>query len=338
MTKTVLLPIILSFALAATGASGLAADPSPSPAASATADDTNAQDMLRGYLRLQEQLHATQLAIEQTRKESGETAAQSAQALTARLEAIERALSGQTAAELESVRSSNRSVLIVAGAFVVLGLGAMLLMGYFQWRTVERLAEISTALPPMRVLGPGPARAMLERNDAHVAVDAPRSSDKQLLATLARLEKRLYAMELASRRSLKEGAPAGNGLKPSAAPAGGNGGSAEAALNADASPVAGLLRKGQTLLDAGQAEAALACFDEALELAPGDGEALVKKGAALERLQKPDEAIECYDQAIAGNENMTIAYLHKGGLYNRMERFAEALECYEQALRTQETR
>jgi len=112
----------------------------------------------------------------------------------------------------------------------------------------------------------------------------------------------------------------------------------EAAVVTDAGRITSLLGKGESLLNLDKAEAALACFDEALTLAPNHAEALVKKGTVLERLRKLDEAIECYNRAIAADRSMTIAYLYKGGLFNRMARFSEALECYEQAVRTQERR
>ena len=58
----------------------------------ARADETNSQEVLRAYIQLQEQLHSTQLAIEQNRKEAKEAAAQNAQFLAGRLHDIEAAL------------------------------------------------------------------------------------------------------------------------------------------------------------------------------------------------------------------------------------------------------
>jgi hypothetical protein len=102
---------------------------------------------MRAYLQLQEQLHATQLAVERNRKEADETAAQSAAALNNRLQSLEQSLAGTRARELDVVQSSNRSMLFVAGSFAAMGFIAMLLVAYFQWRTINRLAEISAALP-----------------------------------------------------------------------------------------------------------------------------------------------------------------------------------------------
>src|SRR5262249_7621710 len=121
-------------------------------------EDTNSQEMLRVYLQLQEQLHATQLAIEENRKEAKEVAVQNAEILANRLHGIEAALAAQRARELEAMQSSNRVMLIVAGTFATFGFVVMLVIAYFQWRTVHGLAEMSTTVPGPRGLpaGEGP--------------------------------------------------------------------------------------------------------------------------------------------------------------------------------------
>ena len=58
------------------------AEPVPPAAVPGRADDTNSQDILRGYLQLQEQLHATQLAIEHNRAQAEAAAEQNAKVLT----------------------------------------------------------------------------------------------------------------------------------------------------------------------------------------------------------------------------------------------------------------
>lgn len=310
-------------------------------AAVAKSDETNSLEALRAYLQLQEQLHATQLAIEQNRKEARDAAAQNEQVLADRLQAIEKALSAQRARELDAMQSSNRVMLTVAGTFAVVGFIAMLLMAYFQWRTVHGLAEVSAALPH-RALAPGSPLAALAPGDTHLISSGPApQANLRLLGTLERLEKRIYELEHTAHTPLAEGAPTAESVlsengHPTASDA-----SPKTVPPADpdrASRLKLLLGKGQSMLNLDKAEAALACFDEALALEPANAEALIKKGIALERMQKLDQAIECYDRAISADGSMTIAYLHKGGLFNRMERFNEALECYEQALRTQERR
>lgn len=298
------------------------------------ADDTNAQETLRVYLQLQEQLHATQLAIEQNRKEAKEAAVQNAEFLAGRLHDIETALAAQRARELEAMQSSNRVMLVVAGTFATFGFLVMLLVAYFQWRTVHGLAEMSTGLGGMRALPAGETGV--------VSFGPAEQSNVRLLGALERLEKRIYELEHLPPAALQENANA-TGYATDAVTLGEvvvepNGDSPTPAETAAprSARVEMLLGKGISMLSLDKPEAALNCFNEALNLDSSNSEALVRRGLALERLQKLEEALESYDRAIAANGSMTIAYLHKGGLFNRMERFDEALACYEKALRTQE--
>jgi tetratricopeptide (TPR) repeat protein len=151
-----------------------------------------------------------------------------------------------------------------------------------------------------------------------------------MLATIERLERRIRELEDSAQPML----PFTDAIPTQAE------GRSAAARNGGAEPRPGdratmLLGKGQVLLSLGQAEAALACFDEAVQAAPHSAEAHLKRGQALERLKRPDEALACYDRAIALNRLLTQAYLGKGAVFNRQERYAEALACYEQALRAE---
>jgi len=332
--------VLLTVVLALAAFSSRAADGIGTPAPS-KADDTNSQEILRAYLQLQEQLHATQLAVEQNRRESKEAAARNEEALANRLHGIEQALAAQRARELDAMQSSNRVMLIVAGSFAAVGFLAMLIMAYFQWRTVNGLAELSTILPGPRALGPAAPLAMLGPGDPLAGPGATEQANARLLGALGQLEKRLLELEHTASRGVEPAPPSRhvNGA------ANGDGTKVESTVSQDTAParvepdqVHALMSKGESLLDRNEAEAALSCFEQALVLAPNHAEALVKKGAALEKLQKLDAAIACYDRAIETDASMTIAYLHKGGLCNRLERFTDALECYEKALRTQEKR
>ncbi len=321
---------------------------------SAVTDATNVQDTLRAYLQLQEQLHATQLAIERNRQEADSAAAHNAEALTARLEAVEQALTAARSREIEamqntnaSIQKSNQMLLIVAGTFAAIGFIAMFLTAFFQWRTIHRLAEISAALPMPQPLSPPPANLLASGDSNQLTAGSAESPNVRLLGAIDRLEKRILELEHTAQPVLKSVSspsvgdttvttnggqlPKGNGQTPAIA-------QLELPSSENSARITLLLGKGQALLDLNNAEEALACFDEVLTLDRNHTEALVKKGTALEKLQKLDEAVECYDRAIAADHSMTIAYLYKGGLFNRMERFNEALECYELALRTQEKR
>lgn len=296
--------------------------------------ETNTQETLRAYLQLQEQLHATQLAVELNRREAHETAAQNSEALAGRLQSIEKALEAQRSRELEEMQSSNRAMLIVAGTFAGVGFLAMFLMSFFQWRTVNRLAEISAGLPTSLALSPGAGRSGAGLEPHVVTVGPADQSSLRLLGALEQLEKRIYELEHTTRTPLREGQSSSNGDSEHSENAGTGNAPGHSLLEPERVSV--LLGKGQSMLNLDDAQAAVACFDEALALQPNNAEAWVRKGTALERLQELDAAVECYNRAIAADEAMTIAYLHKGGLFNRMERFNDALECYEKALRTQE--
>ena len=305
----------------------------------AATGETNNQEILRAYLQLQEQLHLTQLSIEQNRKEARESAAQNAEALAGRLQAIEQALDRQRTRELETMQSSNRVLLLVAGTFATVGFVAMLLMSFFQWRTVNKLAQLPTAAQRQE-LGVGETPV--------VSIGPAEQSSLRLLGAVEQLEKRLHHLEHGTRTPLSEGSISNgvsNGSESEATDEGEHHDSHAAdLLNADhsatavADRTAVLLGKGQSMLNLDDATAAIACFDEVLTIDPQNTEAWIRKGTALERLQQLDQAVGCYDRAIAADQSLTIAYLHKGGLFNRMERFNEALECYEKALRTQEKR
>ena len=329
--------VIAALAMASSGFGALAADSPPgSPPASAA--ETNAQDMLNSFLHLQEQLRATELALERSQKDAEQAAERASRALDERLRAIEESLTVQRAKELEAMQNANRAMenanrvmLIVAGAFAAVGFLALVVMAYFQWRTVSRLAEIA-GLPALAGLGSASPLPQLGQGETHVVTVGPaEQSSARLLEALNQLQKRIEQLKDITPLPAKVGNV--NGAESVAA-------GADAALGGE--PISGaaltklLLGKGESMLNLDNAEGALAAFDEILAFDSNHTEALLKKGMALERLRKFDDALACYDRAIAADASLTIGYLYKGGLYNRMERHTEALECYEKALHNQE--
>jgi tetratricopeptide (TPR) repeat protein len=298
----------------------------------ATNGATNTDEILRSYLQLQEQLHTVQVSLEKSRQEAESAAARSAEALMGRLQTIELSLSAQRARELEGLQSANRWMLVAAGIFAAVGCLTVLSMAYFQWRTVNTLAELSSSLP--RTLGAAPALAGLGAGEASVlSVSSPvDQSNMRLLSTIERLEKRILDIE-SSTQSIHQAQSLSTESTDGGEPAGKTNGSG---LSRQRARFDSLLGKGQSLLNLEKPEEALACFDEILATEPRHAEALMKKAAAFERLGKLDEAVKCYDEAIAADNSLTVAYLYKGGLFNRMERFSDALACYEQALQAKE--
>lgn len=296
-----------------------------------TLDVTNSpNDTLRSSLQLQEQLHATQLALERNRLESEALA----NAVAARVKALEDAVNSQRDSKVEAMQarmdtlrtdlaSNNQLLLKVGGGIAVIGFFVLLATGYLQWRSVNRLGEFSALIQSARAALPAPASAA---ENQLLGASATAQSNGRLFGALTDLEKRIHELEHTAHL-------------PTEAKALTTGTGTTGALEIDSAHSSHdslLLAKGQSLLNMDKAAEALTCFEEILKVEPNHGEALVKKGIALEALDQPDEAIRCYDQAIAANSDLTIAYLQKGGLFNRLERYEEALQCYELALHAQE--
>jgi hypothetical protein len=137
-------------------------------------------------LQLQEELRATQLAIEQNRVETKAAAVQNAEALSKGLQAIQKAFAVQRAQDLEAMQRSNKIMLVVVGIIGATGLLTLLIMICFQWRMSKGLAEISIVLPTALELGPGFAAPMLPQ--------AP-PSDSRLLGATDRPEPRNHEQE-----------------------------------------------------------------------------------------------------------------------------------------------
>jgi tetratricopeptide (TPR) repeat protein len=308
-----------------------AADTNAAPGSeskTAEAPAMSAEDSLRYYQQIQEQLRRTLSAIETNRQEAASAAATNSQALEARMRTMEKAFADGRLDLMEGMNRSDRMVLMAAGTFAAIGFLVLLLAAFLQWTAVNRLASAAanlSAYPPQFTgLGAGqlPPAQVLEQ------------SSTRFLDLIGRLEERIHGLE--SSVNLPQALP------ESSSPNGDGGGPAAElspesmlppAAPAQASAINVLLNKSQTLLKLDKPEAALGCLEEALSLDPGHTDVLVKKGAALERLQRFDEAIQCYDRAIAQDNSMTMAYLYKGGVFNRTERYSEALACYEQALK-----
>ena len=291
------------------------------------AQESETEQTRRAYLQLQEQLHATQLAIEQTRQEASESARRNADTIAAHLKLIEQTLALQREREMEMMQKSNRLILTGAGVFGGVGIMALVFTAWFLLRAMNRLSQIAASFPMGHALSPA-ATAALDGGHPHLVGFGPSESPgPRLLGAIERLEKRIHELEsTAPLPSSGEPKHEENtrGVQPVRPESEGS------------ERISLMLGKGQALLHMDQPENALACFDDVLAAEPNHAEALIKKGTALERLKRLDEAIECYDRAIAADSSLTLAYLYKGGVFNQLERFSEALECYEQALRHQQ--
>lgn len=293
---------------------------------SAMPSETDRQ--LRGYLKLQEQLHSTLQAIEQARLEASLEARTNAELLATRLELLEQNLARQRELQLKASHDSGVLALWLGGGIVAIGLIALAASMYFQTRGVHRLAQVADGFQTDRaLLGGGLPLGLGGSERLLLGSGASGNGNKTLLATIDRLEQRVLELEGTSTGEIA----IENGEVPETKSRRRNGGSQR--KPADQSTV--LLSKGTVLLSLGKPEEALACFDEAIAASPNLAEAQLKRGMALEKLKRLDEAIRSYDRAIALNKSLTQAYLSKGAIFNQQERFNEALECYERALRSE---
>ena len=301
--------LALSLAGAFAGPGDTLTNASPGGAEAATTEET-----LRSYLRLQDQLHDLQQRLDNSRKEAEVAAERTSELLAGRLQALEQSLAPQRSREFELMQSSNRVMLVAAGVFAGVGFLAVVMMGYFQWRTINRLAEI-TSVPATHLLGPGTPLSGLEpeRRNEPWPPAPPSARTRAWLAPCNNWTERILELE--------HSAHPGDDINPAPvvdvsahSPGNGNGHRA-ATAPAKGEPLDSripfLLGRGQSLLNMDKAEEALASFEEALSLEPGHGEALVKRGQALERLGRTEAAIQSYDRAIAADSSLTVAYLYR---------------------------
>jgi tetratricopeptide (TPR) repeat protein len=266
--------------------------------------ETNEQEL--AFQQLQEQQQATLRAVEQARQDAEAAARHNAEVLEARIKQLEEGVNEQRAREIDSLQTAHRYTLTVVGIVAGLGFLGMLMVAVLLLRSMSRRPVLA------------PTAGFTADTMALATLDPAQQSNARFRASLHRLEQRLEELE-------------GTAQDAEVGPVEGSGPPVDLSGR-----IALLLGKGQALLNLQQADAALACFDEVIELDSTNAEAFVKKGTALERLGQLDEAINCYDQAIAVDTTMTMAYLCKGGVFNRLERYGEALQCYEQALHAQQ--
>jgi tetratricopeptide (TPR) repeat protein len=326
----------------------------PTPAMDEIAARLNAE-VLRSYLRLQEQLHTALLAIQHSRAEASAEAQTNVSAMLGRLEFLEQQLAEQRSAEAASSRQTHRLMLLAAGGMFLIGILAMVLTAIIQARGMNRLAEIAMnvgaarglpglAVHPELAMG-GKSPAALANGERLLLADADAQGGQgiagsaRLESIIRQLEGRIQEMEAATDGGRSKG-PANEAERLATESAGS---AADAAaptptsnlnrnLNLNSSFRAIVMAKAQALLNLGQPQAALNALEEALVRDPNDPELYLRRGMAFERLKRMEQALENFDRAITLDPRCTQAYLSKGGVLNQQARYQEALACYEQAL------
>ncbi len=352
------LALALVFLASATALVAQPAADNATPKPTAAEESAQQAELLKSYLKVREELHATQLAIVNNRvagvteKLDAIRLAMEAERERAQIEA-QRAAAERERQQAESVRS-NRTVLWVAAAFGGLGLIAVLLMPVLQWRTMNRMAEVAT-LRAAQLPAAGSSAALLGGGEATApAEQAVSVSNQRLMAVIDRMERRIFELEHTTAQPPAASAAAvpvlavpspvnttngthANGAQTNVTlPTNSETPRRSAASSDQATWIAVLLNKGRSLISTNKALDAVSCYDEILRLDPRHTDAMIRKGAALERLNRFEEAIQCYERAIEIDNKATLAYLSKGGVCNRLGRYDDALKCYELALQAEE--
>jgi tetratricopeptide (TPR) repeat protein len=79
-------------------------------------------------------------------------------------------------------------------------------------------------------------------------------------------------------------------------------------------------------------EAAIVCYDKALEIDPRFSEAWFAKGVCYQNLQQYNKSIECYDNAIEINPQYALAYYQKSKVMLLLGLNKDAEDAYNKAI------
>jgi len=91
-------------------------------------------------------------------------------------------------------------------------------------------------------------------------------------------------------------------------------------------------RKGFALLKIGRYDEAAASFDQALAIDPENATAWQRKGYVLAHLGEHDSAVACCDRALMLDPEHILAWQSRGWVLGAMCRYDEAADCYEAIL------
>ena len=295
------------------------------------------------------EMSLTREAIEQLRRDIEAAATRNTAAITSALATFTPTIQALQSQQADVIRSSNRTILIVAGVFAGVGLVALMSIVALLMRALGRFSDLANNATRGAMYSAGHAAPALGPGDlVNVNANAVEQASARFQHAIEHLQKRIFELEHSAQpASIESGRTVGapkhvESLAPASAanisplPAHEVAPVRKPGEPTDAASRTGLLLgKGQALLNLDQAEQALECFDEILALEPNNTEALLRRGLALERTENWEKALECYDRAIGLDGTLTVAYLYKGGVCNKLQRHREALESYEHALRAE---
>ena len=187
------------FFLCANG--GFAASTPPVEIPKANTNEMSIADVQLTYLRLQEEIQATQLAIERGQQDAQTAIRRTLDDMTGRFEQLEQSLNTQRAYEFSAMQRINHLVLVVAGSFVAVVFISLLFISYFQWRVASRLAELSSVRPTLLTLAG--SRAL--PNGGPAGPDqAVEQANARLFGVVEQLQLRIFELEKVAHLPMKE--------------------------------------------------------------------------------------------------------------------------------------
>ncbi len=302
-------------------------------------NDLRSDILTSSLLQIQEQLHNTQLAIQENQQVAAALARNNSDLMAAHMQSLEQTLITQRMSETDESHKTLEWTLLLTGMIGLAGLSILLWMVSLQSRAFGQLTRISaqqsavmTNVNAVREFA-APARAVVENSNA------------RLLEVVGELKERVSELESGGKTVVQ--IPNSNGITHGNGHANGNTSSATNITTSGNSLTNGngagkskaeVLAEGQKYLDEDEPRQALEIIDRYLAAHPDDADALLKKADALQKIGRNDEALTYYNRVIAADSTLAVAHLQKGGLLNRLRRYDEALNCYEQALQAQEKR
>lgn len=163
-------------------------------------------EWVESYRNLRDQLRMTQTAIVNNRFEAEANTHAQAAAIAEKIEAMNATLAAERKArqaetdrfEFEraryqtDVQQSNRSVVWVACAFGAMGLLAMIVAAFFQWRAIQRMAD----MVDHRAALPAAHDYLLSLNAGHErAVQPQANSARRVISTINCMEQRIDVLK-----------------------------------------------------------------------------------------------------------------------------------------------
>lgn len=93
--------------------------------------------------------------------------------------------------------------------------------------------------------------------------------------------------------------------------------------------------RGVALENLGQYNEAVSSYDKAVTLQPGFAEAWYNRGVALRKMGRYADAVMSYDKAVANNPSYAEAWLNRGVALDYLGRYEESIASYDKALALQ---